>query len=117
MATDAISAELNSYLGRKAGVTSSVSGIQSHFDSGAAVMPVSEQQVVSAVQNLQSHFASRSAPPELRVDYLSGLSIVTVRAAETGELLYQMPGSDAVRLARLIAEGAPVSQGVLDTSV
>lgn len=118
MATDAISAELHSYLGRKAGGMAGSSAVQAQSGTvGAAAATVDEQQVVSAVRKLQSHFASRSAPPELSIDYLSGLSVVTVRAAATGELLYQLPGSDAVRLARLIADGAPDSTGVLNTNV
>lgn len=117
MATDAISAELKSYLGGKIGGTANSSDGQAQLSvMGATSSPVDEQQVLAAVQQLQQHFATRTAPPELSVDYLSGLSVVTVRSADTGELLYQLPGSDAVRLARLVGEGAPASMGVVDTN-
>ncbi|MGC3979882.1 MAG: flagellar protein FlaG [Steroidobacteraceae bacterium] len=115
MATDAVSSDLNVQAALAAASVSSAASKNS-LASTSTSQVVQPHEVQAAVQKLQAHFASRNTPPELSVDYLSGLSVVTVRTADTGEVLYQLPDVDAVRLARLIADGAPDSQGVLDIS-
>lgn len=62
------------------------------------------QVMVKAVQDLQSHFSRMN--PEFAVDYLSGLGIVRMRVASTGEVVFQVPDREAVQLARLIRNGA-----------
>ena len=63
------------------------------------------QAVSAAVEALQTHFSSMN--PEFSVDYLSGLGVVRMRAANTGEVVFQIPDTEAVQLARLIKEGMP----------
>ncbi|MGD9842497.1 MAG: hypothetical protein AB7U99_06285, partial [Steroidobacteraceae bacterium] len=68
-----------------------------------------------ALQQLQAAFSS--APnPELSVDYLSGLSVTTVRSVSTGEVVYQLPNTRVVELARLIKDGASLSSLGLDAN-
>lgn len=84
--------------------------------SGAATGP-SGADVAAAVQQLQSAIA-RGPNPDFTVDYLSGLSVVTVRSNQTGEVMFQIPDARAVDLARLIKEGTSLaSLGLFKTTV
>lgn len=65
---------------------------------------IDAQAMAKAVQDLQSHFSRMN--PEFAVDYLSGLGIVRMRVASTGEVVFQVPDREAVQLARLIRNGA-----------
>lgn len=70
----------------------------------SANQEVDEQEVVTAARDLQTYFSNMS--PKFTVDYLSGLSVVQMRAASTGEVVFQIPNTQAVRLARLVRDGA-----------
>jgi uncharacterized FlaG/YvyC family protein len=71
--------------------------------------------ITDAVQQIQAHLAALTDPPQFNVDYLSGLNVMTLRAASTGEVVFQIPGPVVVRLAQLIKEGVPMdSFGVLN---
>lgn len=80
--------------------------------SETAVDPAS---VSAAVEQLQSHLDSATGTSEFRIDYLSGLNVVTVRSTNTGEVIRQMPSSHAVEVARLIREGNGTALNILDT--
>lgn len=77
----------------------------------------SSGEVGVAVQALQA--ALDNGPnPSFTLDYLSGLSVVTVRSNVTGEVVYQLPDTRAVELARLIKDGSTLSSlGLLNTEV
>lgn len=79
--------------------------------------PPSTDEVGAAVKALQA--AIDSGPnPSFTLDYLSGLSVVTVRSNVTGEVVYQLPDTRAVELARLIKDGNTLSSlGLLNTEV
>jgi uncharacterized FlaG/YvyC family protein len=81
-------------------------------DSNSAVSP---SAVEAAVKQIQA--AINTGPnPAFTLDYLSGLSVVTVRSNQTGEVVFQLPDSRAVELARLIKEGTSLgSLGLLHT--
>lgn len=70
--------------------------------------------VTDAVATLQS--ALNSGPnPQFDLDYLSGLSVVTVRSKVSGEVVFQLPDRRAVELARLVKQGdSAASLGLLD---
>ena len=76
--------------------------------------PVSSTEVAQAVQVLQQ--AVKSGPnPDFSLDYLSGLSVVTVRSDRTGEVVFQLPDTRALELARLIKDGSSLaSVGLLN---
>jgi uncharacterized FlaG/YvyC family protein len=72
--------------------------------------------VPQAFAQIEAHLTSLTTPPTFRVDYLSGLDVMTVRAASTGEVVFQIPDIKAVHLARLIKEtGSLDSLALLDT--
>ncbi len=84
--------------------------------ASVAPTPVNPDEVVAAVQQLQAAI-SKGPNPDFKLDYLSGLSVVTVRSNLTGEVVFQLPDMRALELARLIKEGASVgSLGLLNTT-
>ncbi len=75
----------------------------------------SEQEVGAAVRQLTAHLNAKLASPEFSVDYLSGLGVVTVKSADTGTVVFQVPDVEAVRLARLIRDGSSIGElGFMD---
>ena len=72
-------------------------------------------ELQAAIGQIKTHFAQQS-PPQFSLDYLSGLNVMTIKAADTGEVLLQLPDVAALRLARLIKDGGSLeSMGLLDT--
>jgi len=51
---------------------------------------------------LQSYVNSNGRELEFRVDESSGLTVVTVRNSQTGDLIRQIPSDEAVRIARAL---------------
>jgi|GEM_PF-2096382 len=75
--------------------------------TASAAAPVNTDEVKAAVAQLQAAI-SNGPNPDFKLDYLSGLSVVTVRSTLTGEVVYQLPDSRALDLARMIKGGASV---------
>ena len=83
--------------------------------AASAPTPTSADAVNAAVQQLQTAI-SNGPNPDFKLDYLSGLSVVTVRSTITGEVVFQLPDTRALELARMIKDGASVgSLGLLST--
>ena len=75
----------------------------------------SPDKIAVAVKQLQDAISS-GPDPTIKLDYLSGLSVVTVRSITSGEVLFQLPDTRALELARLIKDGASLgSLGLIDT--
>jgi uncharacterized FlaG/YvyC family protein len=84
--------------------------------SASAPASVDAATMKDATQQIQAYLSGQTTPPQFNVDYLSGLDVMTVRAANTGEVVFQMPGVQALQLAQLLREGAPVeSLGIVNT--
>jgi len=62
----------------------------------------------SAASVIQDYLSAHVQPPTFNVDYLSGVNVMIVRSADNGEVVMQMPGPAALRLAQLIKEGSPL---------
>jgi uncharacterized FlaG/YvyC family protein len=78
----------------------------------------SDDELQAAAQTIQNRLSGPTDPPAFSVDYLSGLQVMTVRAASSGTVVFQIPNSDALRLAQLLREGSPLdSMGIVDTKV
>lgn len=110
MAIDALKAIVTMSPAASAGTTATPA------QSGASEVETDPASVAAAVEQLQSHLDSVSSKSEFRVDYLSGLNVVTIRSGETGDVIRQMPSRQAVEVARLIGEGVG-ALNVLDTFV
>jgi flagellar protein FlaG len=66
-----------------------------------AVQPASEQRVQRAAERIEAYLKSVSRALEFRVDADSGRTVVSVRDAETGDLIRQIPGDEVLRLAEM----------------
>jgi len=92
--------------------------------AGAAVAPArvapaparqpTVQDLHAAVQQVNEHLVSVNRVMELHVDGSTGLTIATIRNSSTGEVLQQIPGTDIVDLARMLASWAPGKNILLD---
>ena len=73
--------------------------------------------ISAAVQAINAHLLAQQTEPKMSVDYLSGLDVLAFKSQSTGDVLFQVPSVDAVRLARLIGEGASLSSlGLMDAT-
>lgn len=109
---------INSFLSRSADAATAQTPKKTALAADTSTTTVVDASVMNdAAQQIQGHLSGVTDPPQFKVDYLSGLDVMTVRAASTGEVVFQIPGNTAVQLAQLIKEGAPVdSLGVLNTT-
>ena len=90
-------------------------------DAAVAQVATTESDVnpaeLSAARAQLQTALNPSGKPELQVDYLSGLKVTTVRSNSTGELLYQIPDSKVVALARLLHDGGSLTSLGMHTKV
>ncbi len=93
--------------------SSAVDSADENMDSS---LQSSESNLQQAAQQIQDYLSGHTDPPQYVVDYLSGLQVMTVRSATNGQVVFQLPNSDALRLAQLLHEGSPVkTAGLVDT--
>lgn len=84
--------------------------------SAPANTNVNADDVQAAVSQLQTAI-SNGPNPDFKLDYLSGLSVVTVRSTITGQVVFQLPDTRALQLARMIRDGISVgSVGLFSTT-
>jgi uncharacterized FlaG/YvyC family protein len=72
------------------------------------------QELQAAVNRVNDRLASYSRVLELNVDVASGLTVATIKDAQTGQVLQQFPGADALHLAQMLAEWAGGKHALLD---
>jgi uncharacterized FlaG/YvyC family protein len=90
--------------------------------AAAATVPVmqqaatqsSSQQLQTAAQQANAHLASVNRVVEFRVDRGTGLTIVTIKNSQTGEVLQETPTSDAVHFAQMLASWSPGKNVLVD---
>jgi flagellar protein FlaG len=63
--------------------------------------PATEQLIRRAADRIEAYLKSVSRALEFRVDADSGRTVVSVRDAETGDLIRQIPGDEVLRLAEM----------------
>lgn len=63
--------------------------------------------VKAAASQIESYLKSAGRELEFRVDEGSGQMVVSVRDASSGELIRQIPGEAALRMARQLKESKP----------
>lgn len=66
----------------------------------------SPQQIQTDLAKVNAKLASSDRVMQMQVDRATGLTIVTVRNSQTGEVLQQFPSSDSVHLAQMLAAWA-----------
>lgn len=83
--------------------------------NAASSAATSDGNLQAAAQQIQGYLSQHMDPPQYVVDYLSGMQVMTVRSATNGEVVFQLPNADALRLAQLLHEGSPVNTaGIVD---
>jgi flagellar protein FlaG len=69
-----------------------------------AAAPVTIPKIESVTRQIDSFLRSINKSVQFRVDQATGEMIVTIRDDETGEVIRQVPGEDAVRIAQRIED-------------
>lgn len=73
-----------------------------------AVQPVTRESVSAVVEQIDSFLNASRRELQFQVDEESGEVIVRVRDAATGDVIRQIPGEQALRMARALHERTPV---------
>jgi uncharacterized FlaG/YvyC family protein len=82
--------------------------------SSSTVRQQSAQDLQATIKRLNDRLASYSRVLELNVDAASGLTVATVKDSQTGQILQQFPGTDALHLAQMLADWAGGKHALLD---
>jgi flagellar protein FlaG len=69
-----------------------------------AAPPVTIPKIESVTRQIDSFLRSINKSLQFRVDQATGQMIVTIRDDETGEIIRQVPGEDALRIAQRIED-------------
>jgi flagellar protein FlaG len=69
-----------------------------------AARPVTIPKIESVTRQIDSFLRSINKSLQFRVDQATGEMIVTIRDDETGEVIRQVPGEDALRIAQRIED-------------
>jgi len=67
----------------------------------------SAQEVQAAVIRANANLATYNRVLDYSVDAITGLTIATIRNAQTGAVVQQIPGPDMVHLAQMLANWSP----------
>jgi flagellar protein FlaG len=71
-------------------------------------------ELQGAAQKINTWLASVGRVMELHVDAASGLTVATIKDAQTGQVLQQMPSADLLELAELISGWSHGKAALLD---
>jgi uncharacterized FlaG/YvyC family protein len=82
--------------------------------AGPATKQPTKQEINAAVAAANANLSSSNRQLDYRVDAATGISIAMIRNSQTGVVLQQIPGTDIIALARLLAEWAPGKHMLLD---
>jgi uncharacterized FlaG/YvyC family protein len=74
----------------------------------------SAQQIQADLARVNAKLASSDQVMQMQVDRATGLTIVTVRNSQTGQVLQQFPGLDSVHLAQMLAAWASGKNILID---
>ena len=80
----------------------------SQAEERPAIDVATREQVKAAVEQIDSYLKASRRELQFQVDEESGQVIVRVRDAATGEVIRQIPGEEALRVARALQENGAV---------
>ncbi|HTV49702.1 MAG TPA: flagellar protein FlaG [Steroidobacteraceae bacterium] len=95
--------------GAKAGAGAAAASANTSAGSGS-----STQDLQSAVQQINGHLAGVNRVMELHVDAASGVTVATIKDAQTGEVLQQVPSEGVLELAAMLSGWSPGERALLD---
>jgi flagellar protein FlaG len=70
----------------------------------AAAPPVEPRKIESVTRQIDSYLRSMNKSLQFSVDKVTGETVVSIRDDETGEVIRQVPGEDALRIAQSIED-------------
>jgi flagellar protein FlaG len=70
-----------------------------------AAQPVELHKIESVTRQIDTYLRSMNRSLQFRLDEGTGQMVVTLRDSETGEVIRQVPGEDALRIAQRIENG------------
>lgn len=76
-------------------------------------VPPSAERVQQAAQQIQKFLAESQRSLEFHVDEASGISVVMVRDANTGDVIRQIPNEETVKLAQILKDTGSINHGLL----
>jgi uncharacterized FlaG/YvyC family protein len=79
-----------------------------------AAKPPTAAEVSAAIAKANANLSSSDRTLDYRVDAQTGISIATIRNSQTGVVVQQIPGTDIIALARMLADWAPGKHMLLD---
>ena len=85
----------------------------SQTEERSATRVATHEQVKAAVEQIESYLKASRRELQFQVDEDSGDVVVQVRDAATGEVIRQIPGEDAVRMARALQENGAMFLDVI----
>ena len=68
---------------------------------------VTQKEVSDAIRDIQKYAPSLSRELQFQMDEGTSSTVITVRDAETQEIVRQIPSEEVIAIARYIAESAP----------
>lgn len=74
--------------------------------SSAADAPPAAETLRAVVKQIESFLKGNERSLSFSVDETTGRTVISVRDAASGDLIRQIPGEDALRIARALANGA-----------
>jgi len=103
------------------GASGAILGDRSSVEGGTgatgAAAPVDAKSVEEAAGQLSDYVEQLGAELRFRVDEDSGRVVVSVVDTASGDVLLQMPSEEALRLARMLEDGAGTGNGALIATV
>jgi len=76
--------------------------------------PPTSAEIASAIAAANSNLVSSNRQLDYRVDAATGISVALIRDSQTGVVLQQIPGTDIIALARMLADWSPGKHMLLD---
>lgn len=98
----------------QAGPAPSVTAGPAKGVSSRAPRQRTQQEIAAVVQRANEHLASVNRVLQLRVDTATGLTVATISDSRTGEVLAQVPSTDKLRFAQMLAAWSPGKNLLLD---
>lgn len=98
---------------------SATPAVQTVNESASAVAaqpakPPTQAEISEAVAAANINLSSSDRTLEYRVDSATGISIATIRNTQTGVVVQQIPGTNIIALARMLAGWSPGKHMLLD---
>ncbi|MFL6606010.1 MAG: flagellar protein FlaG [Steroidobacteraceae bacterium] len=83
-------------------------------DAGQPVKEPTSEEIASAIALANTNLASSGRELDYRLDAATGISIAVIRNSQTGAVMQQIPGTNIIALARMLADWAPGKHMLLD---